>query len=149
MHGCMHIHMYTYVHTCIHIFMRIHIHVCTCIHARTCIQHTRYMHLSFAYYAYVLHICHKYTLDIPTDIDGNRQLDFMEFVAIVDELSTGALRSAEPQYTEEPAPAEFLQKVAPNQKKTTTSSARHLTPSLCVATLFGVCTMMRVIATRR
>lgn len=150
MHACMHIRTYygTYMHTCIHIFTRIHIHVRTYIHARTCIQHTRYVHLSCTYYAHVLHICHKYTLDTPTDIDGNRQLDFMEFVAIVDELSTGALRSAEPLYTEEQAPAEFLQKVAANQMQTKTSSARLLTPSSCVATLFGVCTMMRVIATR-
>ena len=45
-----------------------------------------------------------------TEADDNvdRRLDFKEFVAIVTELKTGALRSAEPFFTDEEAPAEFL-----------------------------------------
>jgi hypothetical protein len=66
-------------------------------------------------------------LSMLTEADDNadRRLDFIEFVAIVAELETGALRSAEPSFTEEEAPAEFLTSTKANATDATESHARR------------------------
>jgi len=59
------------------------------------------------------------------DDNGDRRLDFTEFVAVVTELATGAIRSAEPLFTEEEAPAEFLAATTANETDATESHARR------------------------
>lgn len=70
-------------------------------------------------------------LELLTEADDNRdrKLDYAEFVALVTELRTGALRAAEPAYTEEPAPPDLLSSTNDDKNTETTSPAcRRQTP---------------------
>ena len=72
------------------------------------------------------------------DDTKNRRLDFNEFVVLLTELKSGALRSAEPTFNEEKAPPNFLQDMDEDLGEEQISSSLLLQPAKSLSLSFVI-----------